>query len=75
MTYLPLVRAEIDLNARTHECTRIIDRAFRLIGRGNVFLKSFIDDRFSLTDADEAFETVLADHTCKLVSEISEFWE
>ncbi|MFD1570829.1 zinc-dependent alcohol dehydrogenase [Halorubrum laminariae] len=67
----PLVRAEVDLQCSYSALYRDFDRAFRLIATGDVDLETFLDDRFSLTDAAEAFETFLAGETCKPVFDVS----
>jgi L-iditol 2-dehydrogenase len=48
------------------------ENSFRLIESGDVDHATFLDDRFSLLDADEAFETFLSGGTCKPVFDVSE---
>ncbi|GAB3702147.1 zinc-binding dehydrogenase [Halorubrum pallidum] len=67
----PLVRAEVDLQCSYSALYRDFDRAFRLIASGDVDHETFLDDRFTLTDAEEAFETFLAGETCKPVFDVS----
>ena len=72
MPYSPLVRAEIDLQCSYASMYDDFDRSLRLIDSGDVDAATFIDDRFSLLDADEAFETFVAGGTCKPVFDVSE---
>ncbi|MBV0902704.1 zinc-dependent alcohol dehydrogenase [Haloarcula salina] len=71
MEYTPLVRAEVELQCTYGAMYRDFDRALRLIGSGDVDHETFLDDRFSLLDADEAFEAFLAGETCKPVFDVS----
>ena len=48
------------------------ERSFRLIRSGAVDCETFVDDRFSLLDADAAFEAFVAGETCKPVFDVSE---
>lgn len=72
MPYTPLVRSEIDLQCTYGAKYDDYERAFRMIQAGDVDTQTFIDDRFSLLTADEAFEAFLAGETCKIVFDISE---
>ena len=72
MEYSPLVRAEIDLQCSYASMYEDFENALRLIGTGDVDAETFIDDRFSLLDADEAFETFVSGGTCKPVFDVSE---
>jgi L-iditol 2-dehydrogenase len=72
MEYSPLVRAEIDLQCSYASMYDDFERSLRLIRRGDVDTATFVDDRFSLLDVDEAFETFLAGGTCKPVFDVSE---
>ena len=72
MPYSPLVRAEIDLQCSYASMYEDFERSFRLIRSGDVDCETFVDDRFSLLDADEAFETFVAGGTCKPVFDVSE---
>jgi len=72
MPYSPLVRAEIDLQCSYASTYEDFDHALRLIDRGDVDAGTLLDDRFSLLDADEAFETFLTGGTCKPVFDVSE---
>ena len=67
----PLVRAEIDIQCSYSAQYRDFDRAFRLSASGDVDHETFLDDRFSLLDAEEAFEAFLAGETCKPVFDVS----
>ncbi|WP_049894470.1 zinc-dependent alcohol dehydrogenase [Halogranum rubrum] len=71
MEYSPLVRAEIDLQCSYASMYEDFERSLRLIDRGDVDAETFIDDRFSLLDADEAFEAFVAGETCKPVFDVS----
>lgn len=66
-----LVRAEVDLQCSYSALYRDFDRAFRLIATGDVDHETFLDDRFSLTDAESAFEAFLSGETCKPVFDVS----
>lgn len=72
MEYSPLVRAEIDLQCSYASKYEDFENALRLIDTGDVDAETFIDDRFSLLDADEAFESFVSGGTCKPVFDISE---
>ena len=71
MDYTPIVRAEIDLQTSYGAMYRDFDRALRLINSGDVDHETFSDSRYSLLDADEAFEAFLAGETCKPVFDVS----
>lgn len=71
MEYTPLVRAEVELQCTYGAMYQDFERALRLIGSGDVDHETFLDDRFSLLDADEAFEAFLAGETCKPVFDVS----
>ncbi|WP_323174479.1 alcohol dehydrogenase catalytic domain-containing protein [Natrialba sp. PRR66] len=71
MPYSPLVRAEIDLQCSYASMYEDFERSLRLIASGDVDHATFLDDRFSLLEADEAFETFLAGGTCKPVFDAS----
>ncbi|UPM42844.1 alcohol dehydrogenase catalytic domain-containing protein [Halocatena salina] len=75
MPYSPLVRSEIDLQCSYASMYEDFERAFRLIRSGDVDCETFVDDRFSLLDADDAFETFLAGETCKPVFDVSQLAE
>ncbi|WP_135303937.1 zinc-dependent alcohol dehydrogenase [Haloarcula amylovorans] len=72
MPYSPLVRSEIDLQCSYASMYDDFDRSLRLIDRGDVDAETFLDDRFSLLAADEAFEAFVAGQTCKPVFDVSE---
>jgi L-iditol 2-dehydrogenase len=72
MPYSPLVRAEIDLQCSYASMNEDFENALRLIGNGDVDAETFVDERFSLLDADEAFETFISGGTCKPVFDVSE---
>jgi len=72
MEYSPLVRAEIDLQCSYASMYEDFENALRLIDSGAVDAETFIDDRFSLLDADEAFESFVNGETCKPVFDVSE---
>ena len=71
MDFTPLVRAEIDLQCTYSAMYEDFERALRLIASGDVDHETFLDDRFSLLEADEAFETFLEGETCKPVFDVS----
>jgi len=72
MPYSPLVRSEIDLQCSYASMYDDFERAMRLIERGDVDTERLVDDRFSLLDAEDAFEAFLAGETCKPVFDVSE---
>ncbi|ELY59021.1 zinc-dependent alcohol dehydrogenase [Natronolimnohabitans innermongolicus] len=67
----PLVRSEIDLQCTYSAMYEDFERAFRLIDSGDVDHDTFLDDRFSLLEAESAFETFLEGETCKPVFDVS----
>lgn len=69
--FTPLVRSEIDLQCTYSAMYEDFERALRLIGSGDVDHDTFLDDRFNLLEADEAFETFLEGGTCKPVFDVS----
>lgn len=71
MPYSPLVRSEIDLQCSYASTYDDFERAIQLLQSGAVDAETLIDERFSLEDADEAFETFLAGDTCKVVFDVS----
>ena len=72
MEYSPLVRSEIDLQCSYASMYNDFDRALRLIDRGDVDAQTFIDNRFSLLNAEEAFETFISGETVKPIFNVSE---
>ena len=72
MPYSPLVRAEIDLQCSYASTYDDFERSFRMMASGAVDHETLLDDRFSLLDADDAFETFLAGETVKPVFDVSE---
>jgi len=75
MPYSPLVRAEIDLQCSYASMYDDFDHALRLIQSGDVDAATLLDDRFSLLEADDAFEAFLAGETVKPVFDVSELSE
>lgn len=75
MRYSPLVRSEIDLQCSYASMYEDFELSLRLIRSGDVDCDTFLDDRFSLLDVDEAFETFLEGGTCKPVFDVSELRE
>jgi L-iditol 2-dehydrogenase len=71
MPYSPLVRAEIDLQCSYASMYEDFERSLRLIASGDVDHATFLDDRFSLLEAEDAFETFLEGGTCKPVFDVS----
>ena len=72
MEYSPLVRAEIDLQCSYASMYEDFENALRVIDSGDVDAETFIDDRFSLLNADEAFDSFVSGKTCKPVFDVSE---
>lgn len=71
MAYSPLVHAEIDLQCSYASMWKDFERSLRLIDSDDVSLEPFLDDQYSLLEADEAFEAFLAGDTCKPVFDVS----
>lgn len=77
--------AEVDLSALPHseidvQCSYTstwedFERAIRLIRSETIDAEAFVDDRFSLLDAETAFEAFLDGETCKPVFDVSELRE
>ncbi len=72
MEYSPLVRAEIDLQCSYASMYEDFERSLRMIASGDVDSETFVDDRFSLLDADAAFEAFVGGQTVKPVFDVSE---
>ncbi|MFC4987552.1 zinc-dependent alcohol dehydrogenase [Saliphagus infecundisoli] len=72
MPYSPLVRGEIDLQCSYASMYEDFERSLRMIDSGTVDTDSFVDDRFSLLEADDAFEAFVAGQTCKPRFDVSE---
>lgn len=75
MEYSPLVRSETDLQCSYASEYEDFERALRLMERGDIDCETFLDDRFSLRSAPEAFEAFLAGETCKPVFDVAELRE
>jgi L-iditol 2-dehydrogenase len=71
MPYSPLVRSEIDLQCSYASTYDDFERAIRLLRSGVVDAETFVDERFSLLNAHEAFEAFVAGETCKVIFEVS----
>lgn len=71
MSYSPLVRAEIGIQCSYASDWLDFDRTISLIRSGDVAVEPMLDERFSLRDADDAFETFLAGETCKPLFDVS----
>lgn len=67
-----LTRSEIDLQCSYASTWEDFERAIRLIRSGSIDVEAFVDDRFSLLDAENAFEAFLDGETCKPVFDVSE---
>ncbi|WP_435180556.1 zinc-dependent alcohol dehydrogenase [Halorussus sp. AFM4] len=72
MPYSPLVRSEIDLQCSYASMWEDFERALRLLDDGTIDFETFVDTRFSILDADEAFEAFLSGETCKAIFDVSE---
>ncbi|GAA0301809.1 zinc-binding dehydrogenase [Halarchaeum salinum] len=75
MPYSPLVRSEIDLQCSYASMYEDFERSLRMLRSGAVDAQTFTDDRFSLLDADEAFEAFVNGETVKPVFDVSELYE
>lgn len=71
MSYVPLVRSEVNIQCSYASNYEDFERALRLLRSGAVDAEAFLDTRFSLTDGDEPFETFLGGGTCKPVFDVS----
>lgn len=67
----PLVRSEIDLQCSYSAMYEDFERAFRLFSTGDVDIETILDDRFSLREPTDAFETFLEGETCKPLFDVS----
>ena len=72
MPYSPLVRSEIDLQCSYASMWEDFERALRLLDDGTIDFETFVDTRFSILEANEAFEAFIAGETCKAIFDISE---
>lgn len=72
MSYTSAVRSEIDIQCSYSAVYEDFERALRLIASGDVDAQTFVDDRYSLLNAEEAFEDFIAGETVKPVFDISE---
>lgn len=72
MSYTPVVRSEIDIQCSYSAVYEDFERALRLLASGDVDAEAFVDDRYSLLNAEEAFEDFLAGETVKPVFDISQ---
>jgi len=71
MEYTPLVRSEVDLQCSYGAVCGDFERTLRLIQSGDVDHETLLDERFSLLEADSAFEAFLAGRTVKPVFDVS----
>jgi L-iditol 2-dehydrogenase/threonine 3-dehydrogenase len=67
----PVVHAVVDIQCSYSAMFRDFDRAFKLMASGDLDHETFLDDRFSLLDAEAAFEAFLNGETCKPVFDVS----
>lgn len=70
MPYSPLVRSELDVQCSYASTYEDFDRSVRLISSGDVDVETILEDRYSVLDADEAFEAFLDGETCKPVFDV-----
>ncbi|MBX0297036.1 zinc-dependent alcohol dehydrogenase [Haloarcula nitratireducens] len=75
MKYSRLVRAEIDVQCSYASTYEDFERSLRMIRSDAIECESFLDDRFSLLDADTAFEAFLEGETVKPVFDVAELRE
>jgi len=75
MPYSPLVRSEVQLQCSYGSTYEDFERSLRMMSANTVDPDALLDERFSLRDADEAFEAFLAGETCKPVFDVSELHE
>lgn len=74
LDYSSLVRAEVDLQCSYSAVYEDFERALRVILSEDVDAETFIDDRFSLLDADNAFQAFISGKTVKPVFDVSELY-
>ncbi len=68
---MPLVRAEIDHQYSYASTYDDFERSLRMIRIGDVDCETFLDDRFSLLETDDAFKTFLEGGTAKPIFDVS----
>lgn len=68
----PLVRGEVDVQCTYASQWGDFEQALDMIQSGAIDAETFTDDRFSLLDVEDAFETFLDGGTCKPVFDASE---
>jgi len=71
MDYTPLIRGEVDIQCSYCYTYDEFERSLDALASGQIDT-SFIDDDYSMTDPDAAFEAVLDGETCKVVFDIGD---
>jgi L-iditol 2-dehydrogenase len=72
VSFAPVVRGEIDLNTSYGSKWRNFEQALRLMKKGAIDIKEFIDVSWDIDDASAAFEAFLDSETCKPVFHFAE---
>jgi 2-desacetyl-2-hydroxyethyl bacteriochlorophyllide A dehydrogenase len=70
--YSTLVRSEVDIQCTYASDWQDFERALSLIRDGGLTVDPMLEDRFSLLDADEAFEIFISGQACKPVFNVGE---
>jgi 2-desacetyl-2-hydroxyethyl bacteriochlorophyllide A dehydrogenase len=70
--FTPLIRGEVDLQCSYASTWKEFERALSLLADGEIAVDGFVDDRFSIREADAAFEAFAAGETCKPLFDLSE---
>jgi L-iditol 2-dehydrogenase len=68
----PLVRGEVDVNTSYGSTWTNFEQALRLMEQGAIAIDDIVDDSFSISDPEEAFEAFLDSKTCKPVFSFTE---
>ncbi|MFC7205308.1 zinc-binding dehydrogenase [Haloferax namakaokahaiae] len=72
MSYVPLVRSEIDIQCSYSATYEDFERALRMLNSGAIDADAIIDERFSLLDAEKAIRSFQSGETVKPVFDVTE---
>jgi L-iditol 2-dehydrogenase len=68
----PLVRGEVDLNTSYGSMWRNFEQALRLMEGGAIAIEDIVDESYSVSDPERAFEGFLNSETCKPLFQFTE---